>query len=361
MSADPGQDASVIVEVDGRAGRLTLNRPRAINALDHQMVQVMARALDEWEHDPQVQTVVITGAGERGLCAGGDIVAIHRDAAALAGNDDDAAAAATASAEFWRDEYRLNARLADYPKPILAVMDGIVMGGGVGISGHVSHRIATERTRLAMPEVGIGLVPDVGGTWLLSRLDDELGTYAALTSKNLSGADVLALGLATAYVPTQSLPGLLSALAQQPVDEALTAHAEAAPESALAGLAPQIAHAFAGDDIAQIVDRLTGSDVPELDKAATAIAGGSPMALAVTLHALRAARSDRSLRESLHREYRTSLRCLQYPDLAEGIRAKVIDKDGQPQWARTADQISPADVESFTRALPDGLELDLTD
>lgn len=359
MSGEQQSTEQVIVEVDGRAGRLTLNRPRSINALDHSMVQLMASALDEWENDPQVQTVVITGAGERGLCAGGDIVAIHRDADALGARPDDAAAAATGSAAFWRDEYRLNARLAEYSKPILAVMDGIVMGGGVGISGHVSHRVATDRTRLAMPEVGIGLVPDVGGTWLLSRLADELGTYAALTSKNLSGADAVGLGLATHFVPAEGLPAMLADLAQQPVDEVLAAHSAPAPVSGLDELRPLIATAFAGGELAEITARLADSEVPALAEAATAMAGMSPMASAVTLHALRAARDDRSLRDSLHREYRTSLRCLQYPDLAEGIRAKVIDKDGRPNWAATPDTIDSAAVESFTRPLGD-LELDLT-
>lgn len=177
---DSGPEPEVLVHTEGRAGFLTLNRPRAINALTHAMVRRIDEALTAWEHDPAVETVVIRGAGERGLCAGGDIRAIH----------DDARAGGTATPDFWRDEYRLNAKIARYPKPYVAFMDGIVMGGGVGVSGHGSVRIVTERSRIAMPETGIGFVPDVGGTYLLSRAPGELGTHLALTGAQADAADL---------------------------------------------------------------------------------------------------------------------------------------------------------------------------
>ena len=167
----PTGTTDVLLRTEGRPGFLTLNRPRAIKALTHPMVLAVDAALTDWEHDPAVTTVVIKGAGERGLCAGGDIRAIH----------DDARAGGSASAAFWRDEYRLNARIARYPKPYVALMDGIVMGGGVGVSAHGSVRVVTERSRVAMPETGIGFVPDVGGTYLLGRAPGELGTPLALT------------------------------------------------------------------------------------------------------------------------------------------------------------------------------------
>ena len=170
-----GQQAdapSVLVRTEGRTGRIVLNRPQALNALNHDMVRLIDRALTAWEHDPAVETVVVTGAGDRGLCAGGDIRVVHDDA-----RDGDG----TASAAFWRDEYHLNARIARYPKPYVAVMDGIVMGGGVGVSAHGSVRVVTERSRIAMPETGIGFVPDVGGTRLLAHAPGELGTHLALT------------------------------------------------------------------------------------------------------------------------------------------------------------------------------------
>ena len=181
MPSTTPPEPPVIATVEHGVGTLTLNRPKAINALNHEMVGLISTALTRWAADPDVSTVVVTGAGERGLCAGGDILAIHRDASDLEGAGD-VAATLSASAQFWRDEYRLNAAIADYPKPYVALMDGIVMGGGVGISGHGNTRVVTDRTRLAMPEVGIGLVPDVGGTRLLAQAPDELGTYAALRS-----------------------------------------------------------------------------------------------------------------------------------------------------------------------------------
>ncbi|MYR13875.1 enoyl-CoA hydratase/isomerase family protein, partial [Streptomyces sp. SID724] len=181
----------VLVHTEGRTGVVTLNRPKALNALTRTMVETIAAALDRWEHDHGVATVVITGAGERGLCAGGDIRSIHKDAKA----------GGKASAAFWRDEYRLNARIARYPKPYVAVMDGIVMGGGVGVSAHGSVRIVTERSGVAMPETGIGFVPDVGGTYLLALAPGELGTHLALTGAVVGAGDALLCGLADHFVP----------------------------------------------------------------------------------------------------------------------------------------------------------------
>ncbi len=206
----PTGTADVLLRTEGRAGFVTLNRPRALNALTHAMVLAVDEALTAWEHDPAVETVVIDGAGERGLCAGGDIRAIH----------DDARAGGTASAAFWRDEYRLNARIARYPKPYVALMDGIVMGGGVGISAHGSHRVVTERSRVAMPETGIGFVPDVGGTYLLGRAPGELGTHLALTGTPVGAADAILAGLADRYVPAAGLPALADDLTRLPAGEA---------------------------------------------------------------------------------------------------------------------------------------------
>lgn len=342
--------APVTADVVDGVGELTLNRPESINALDAEMVEIMAAALRRWVEDDAVRAVVVSGAGLRGLCAGGDIVAIHRDAAALRGADD-AALAACDSAAFWRAEYRMNAEIADYPKPYVAIMDGIVMGGGVGISGHGNTRIVTDRTRLAMPEVGIGLVPDVGGTWLLAQLPDELGTYVALTSVHLNGADAIALGLADHYVPADRLDDFRAAVGAGTVDQALAAFAVEPPASDLAAERDWIAQVFAADSVEEIVAGCRELGTEQAQRAAEKIATKSPTALAVTLGALRVARTESSLREALRREYRTSLRCLAHPDLAEGIRAQVIDKDRNPQWAPRAD------VAAFTAPLAPELEL----
>jgi len=197
-------EPEVLIRRQGRLGHIVLNRPKAINALTHTMVREILAVLAGWENDDGVAAVLLTGSGERGLCAGGDVVAIYRDA--LAGG--------SATAAFWADEYTLNARIARYPKPYVALMDGLVLGGGVGLSAHGSLRIVTERTRIGMPEVSIGFVPDIGGTWLLSRAPGELGTHLALTAGQASGPDAIVLGLAGYFVSSDRLPALAAALAE---------------------------------------------------------------------------------------------------------------------------------------------------
>ncbi|MFB7864954.1 enoyl-CoA hydratase/isomerase family protein [Streptomyces sp. NPDC056069] len=323
MSVPTGlPEPEVLVHTEGRAGFLTLNRPRAINALTHGMVRRIDEALTAWEHDPAVTTVVLRGAGERGLCAGGDIRAIH----------DDARAGGTATVGFWRDEYRLNARVARYPKPYVAFMDGIVMGGGVGVSAHGSVRIVTERSRVAMPETGIGFVPDVGGTHLLSRAPGELGTHLALTGTPARAADAILAGLADHFVPAADLPALAAALTTEPAPEAVARFARPAPEGDLAARRAWIDACYAADTVEGIVERLTDSGVPEAKETATVLLTRSPTALKATLSAVRRARAQASLEETLNMEFRLSCAALASPDLVEGIRAQVVDKDRNPRW-----------------------------
>ncbi|MFF5302757.1 enoyl-CoA hydratase/isomerase family protein [Streptomyces sp. NPDC013161] len=334
-----GTDDSVLVRVEGRAAYLTLNRPKALNALTHQMVRRIDGALTAWEHDPSVETVVLTGAGERGLCAGGDIRAIHNDA-----RDGDG----SASAAFWRDEYRLNARIARYPKPYVAIMDGIVMGGGVGVSAHGSFRIVTERSRIAMPETGIGFVPDVGGTYLLGLAPGELGTHLALTGASLGASDALHCDLADHYVPSQSLPELLTALAHAPVREVIDRYAREAPPGELAAAQAWIDACYTADTVEGIVERLLDHGDSAAKQAAETLLAKSPTALKVTLVALRRARRLGPLEKVLDQEYRVSCAALATPDLVEGIRAQVIDKDRTPHWSPpTLAEVSDADVERF--------------
>ena len=355
---EPVNDPPVISRIDGAIGRLILNRPKAINALDHEMVGIFGERLHAWAHDDTVAAVLVSGAGERGLCAGGDIVAIHRDAAAIAlgASPTDSSAQSSLSAGFWRDEYRLNALIAEYPKPYVVLMDGIVMGGGVGISAHGNTRVVTERTRLAMPETGIGFVPDVGGTHLLARIPDELGTYLALTAGSVTGSDAIAVGLADHYVPSDRLDTLTERIVAVGVDAALTEVADEPPVSELWAQREWIAAAFAGDSVPEIVGRCRDLATPESTRAADAISRKSPTALAVTLRSLRTAATEASLHDALVREYRVSLRCLQSPDLAEGIRAQVIDKDRNPAWQPAGlDDVGDSDVEPYFAALPDDL------
>ncbi|MFJ9693909.1 enoyl-CoA hydratase/isomerase family protein [Kitasatospora sp. NPDC101183] len=313
----------VLLHREGRAGLIVLNRPKALNALTHAMVGRIAGALDAWEQDRTVETVVLTGAGERGLCAGGDIVAIHR---AATGGDHSAAE------EFWRDEYRLNARIARYPKPYVAVMDGIVMGGGVGVSAHGRVRIVTERTRIAMPETGIGFVPDVGGTYLLGLAPGELGTHLALTAGSIGAGDALLCGLADHFVPAERLPALLDDLAVEPVHEALERHVSTAPPGRLAEQREWIDDCYAAPTVEEILERLRACGRPEAEEAADRITANSPTAVKVTLAALRRARALGPLEAVLDQEFRTSCAALATADLPEGIRAQVIDKDRTPRW-----------------------------
>ncbi|MEU0967389.1 enoyl-CoA hydratase/isomerase family protein [Streptomyces sp. NPDC005917] len=334
-----GAADDVLVQVTGRSAHLTLNRPKALNALSHTMVLRIAEALTEWEHDPAVETVVITGAGERGLCAGGDIRAVHDDA-----RDGDG----TASAAFWRDEYRLNARIARYPKPYVAIMDGIVMGGGVGVSAHGSVRIATERSRIAMPETGIGFVPDIGGTHLLALAPGELGTHLALTGAQIGAADALSCGLADHCVPSDRIGRLIADLADRPVHETLTRHVRPAPEGELARDRHWIDVCYAADTVEEIVQRLLAHGDPAAKETAETLLTRSPTALKVTLAALRRARRLGSLERVLDQEYRVSCAALATHDLVEGIRAQVVDKDRNPRWSpATLAEVSDADVDRF--------------
>ena len=317
------EHAEVLVERHGQLGQLILNRPQAMNALNHAMVKAVAQALDDWETDDGVTTILFSGAGERGLCAGGDIVSIYHDART----------GGSGSEQFWRDEYHLNARIRRYPKPIVTLMDGVVLGGGVGISAHASHRIVTERSRIGMPETGIGFVPDVGGTYLLAHAPGELGTHAGLTGAMVSGADAILMGLANHYVDSAHLPTLLAELAERSVSSVVGRYGQVPPESALAQARWWIDTAYASDDAGRILERLARVGDPAATAAAETIAAKSPTAVTVTLAALRRARALPSLEEALNQELRVSLRALRWPDFAEGIRAQLVDKDRNPRWA----------------------------
>ncbi|MDN3258857.1 enoyl-CoA hydratase/isomerase family protein [Streptomyces sp. CSDS2] len=341
----PRTAGPVLLRQEGRAAYLTLNRPEALNALNHVMVRRIGEALTAWEHDPAVETVVITGAGERGLCAGGDIRAVHDDA-----RDGDG----TASAAFWRDEYHLNARIARYPKPYVAVMDGIVMGGGVGVSAHGDVRVVTERSRIAMPETGIGFVPDVGGTHLLGRAPGELGTHLALTGAQIGAGDVLLCGLADHYLPSESLPSFLADLAARPVAEALARHEQRPARGTLADQRAWIDACYAVGTVEEIVARLFAHGGPEAKEAAETLLAKSPTSLKVTLAAIRRARRLGSLERVLDQEYRVSCAALGSPDLVEGVRAQIIDKDRRPRWSpATLAEVTDADVARFFAPLGD--------
>ncbi len=342
MSADAADD-EVLFEQRGHLGLITLNRPRAINALNHAMVRAMADALTRWADDDTVQTVAITGAGDRGLCAGGDIVSLYEDAISGDGKS---------SAEFWFDEYHLNAQISRYPKPIVAIQDGIVLGGGIGISAHASHRVVTERSKLGLPEVGIGFVPDVGATWLLSHAPGELGTYVALTAGSVGAADAITIGLSDTFVSSDRLPKLLTALETMDASEAIMLLATDAGDPPLCAARGWIDDAFSASSIAAIIGRLRTAGETDADKAADTMMQRSPMALTLTLESLRRASELNSLEEALEQEYRVSRRAHAAPDFAEGVRAQVIDKDRNPLW-QPLGAMDDRTIESYFQPLDD--------
>ena len=343
-SGEGDPEASVLVRVHDGIGHLTLNRPRAINALSHEMVGLMQSALDGWAGDDAVRVVLVDGAGERGLCAGGDIVAIYEDARA----------GGTASVDYWSDEYRLDATIAGYAKPVVVLMDGIVMGGGVGISTHASHRVVEERSTVAMPEVGIGFVPDVGGPFRLARSPGQLGLHAALTGTRLTATDAIHLGLADVLVPRDRRDQLLAGLAGGDVDAAIAAVAEAVPDSPLAAERSWIDSAYAHDTIEDVLAALESCPGEAAADALAVLRRSSPTSLKVTLRSVREAAADPDLGAALTRDLRIAARCLAGHDFPEGIRAQVIDKDRDPHWdPATLAEVSDADVDAYFAPLGD--------
>ncbi len=339
--------SDLIVGHEGTLGRITLNRPKALNALTYDMVTQMHAALKDFAADDAVAAVLVDGAGERGLCAGGDIRSIYD--AQINGSD--------LPARFWRDEYIMNAYIARYPKPYIAIMDGIVMGGGIGISAHGSHRIVTECTRAAMPEVGIGFSPDVGGTFLLSQTPGELGTFLGLTATAMNAADAIAARFADDHVQSSEIPGLVAALAHTQSPHEIGAAVAACRSTPAQGLFAAnhgwINACFALDSVEEIMAALVVRPEDEAQKAHAAMSRHCPKSLKVALRALREARKIGALEPCLQMEYRVSLACIAAPDMVEGIRAVVVDKDQKPKWSpSTLDEVSPEMVAGYFTARP---------
>jgi enoyl-CoA hydratase len=343
-------EPTVLTRRDGRIGWLTLNRPAALNALDLGMIRAVHAALRQWQDDDGVAAVLVDGAGERAFCAGGDIAVVHRSA----GGDHGIART------LWREEYGMDAAVARYPKPVIALMDGITMGGGLGIAGHASIRVVTERAVLAMPEVAIGLSPDVGGLYLLARAPGEIGVHMALTAARVGPADALHCGLADHDVASGDLAALRAELAgsDEPVAAVVARHARPGGPSSLREDQVWIDACYRDGPAEEIVERLRARPEPGAAKAADVIESAAPTAVKVTLRAARGARAMTSVEQCLRQDYRLITRFLAHPDLREGIRAAVIDKDRTPRWrpARLTD-VPDADVEAFFAPLSDELVL----
>lgn len=317
----------------GRAGRITFTRPKALNALTHEMALAIHQALDDWRDDPDVALVVIDAEGDRAFCAGGDIAAVYRSG--LEGDHQ-------IGRDFFRDEYLMNAAIADYPKPVIAFMQGFVMGGGVGVGGHASDRIVGDSTQIAMPESTIGLIPDVGGTWLLSRAPGRIGEYLMLTSDRMGPGDAIHAGFADYYLPESDWPALIARLEE--TGDSAAIRGQTPPP---APLADRDLAALGGDSLSGIVAELEAAGDEATLKP---IRRNSPLSMAAGLAMIRAARGDHRIQDALAREYRFTYRATEMGDFIEGVRAQIIDKDRNPQWHADA---SDAHVQAMLASLGD--------
>jgi enoyl-CoA hydratase len=315
-------EASVIARRDGRVGRILLNRPRALNALDLGMIRAIRAALEEWRFVPEVHAVVIEGASDRAFCAGGDIRAIRTHA--MAGEHG-------AVETFFADEYALNRAIAEYPKPYVALIDGICMGGGIGVSVHGTARVATEAALFAMPETAIGFFPDIGASYFLPRLPGALGLYLGLTGRRVQGGDAVHAGLATHFVPKARLPALSAALAEDGI-AALGAFAEAPPAFGLAPHRAGIDRCFGAGSVDGVLRALAAEDSAWSRETEATLRGMSPSSVLWSF-ALITGGAHRDLAQCLDAELALTRHATRHPDFHEGVRAMVVDKDRAPRWS----------------------------
>lgn len=345
-------EPEVIIGAENGVGTLTLNRPQGLNALTRNMVQVLDRQLSDWAQDDQIQAVVLQGAGDKAFCAGGDIRALY----------DSYQAGDTLHRVFFEEEYALDQRIHNYSKPVLSLMNGFVMGGGMGVAQGASVRVVSDRARLAMPETGIGFFPDVGATYFLGRLPGRLGEYLAVTGIQLGAGDSVYAGLADVYLPEavyQNLPGLLAEMdlsSVESVTAGLGAHSGIVPAAPLESLQAIIDDVFSGDSVPAIRDRLrtltddqgqTESIRRWAEKTLATLDGRSPMGMAVALELVHRGR-NLTLAQSFALEMHLVLQWFDDGDIVEGIRALIVDKDKNPRWQpATLDELDPARVKGF--------------
>lgn len=321
--------SDISIRTQGRAGRITLTRPQALNAMTYAMCTAIEDALDGWATDDDVSLVIIDAEGDKAFCAGGDIADLYE-----AGRAGDFAY----GQRFWADEYRLNARIAEYPKPYVAFMQGFTMGGGVGISCHGSHRIVCESSQIAMPECGIGLVPDVGGSLILARAPGRLGEYLGLTAARMGPDDAIFSGFADSYVPRDIWPALIETLCETGDPAAIEASAATPPDGPLRSALPRIDALFAGEALRDILNALNADTSDFAADTLKKLARNSPLSMACAVemtHRLRGPSAD--IRRALELEYRFTFRAMEHGDFLEGIRAAVIDKDRAPNWQHDLD------------------------
>jgi enoyl-CoA hydratase len=338
----------ILCERRGKSGHITLNRPKALNALTLPMIRVMDPQLRAWASDPSVETIVLTGAGEKAFCAGGDVRAVYEAGKGINGADK------ALTRDFFFEEYRLNRLIHRYAKPYVSLIDGICMGGGMGLSVNAPIRVVSERAMMAMPETGIGLFPDVGGSHFLSRCPGELGAYLALTGARLKAADMIHARLATHYVPSAKLPALQSALESEAADLALKRFAESAGDAPLAAERARIDACFSGGTLEAILETLGAEGSEWAQKTRATLLTKSPTSMKISLRAVRAGASL-SIEDCLRMEFRMVQGCMRNHDFFEGIRALLVDKDNAPKWQPASlAAVTPAMVDSYFAPVPAG-------
>ena len=330
----------IIIRKTGRAGYITLNRPKALNALTWDMCLAIEDALDSWRNDPDVALIVIDGAGERAFCSGGDIADMY--ATGQRGDFD-------YGQRFWRDEYRLNAKIYNFTKPIVSFLHGFTMGGGVGVGCHAAQRIVCETSQIAMPECSIGLVPDVGGSLILAKAPGHCGEYLGLTGDRMDAGDAIYVGFADHFVPQDAWDGLKDTLISTGDTAAIEAAAKPAPQARLADWQAEIDRCFAGTSLGDIYQALTGHDSPASAQARKLMDRNAPLGMAVATQIIQSVRRDPRIENALDHEFRFTYRCGAQGDFIEGIRAAIIDRDRTPKWQHASWQdVSAADVAAMT-------------
>ena len=339
--------ADIDIRISGQTGRITLNRPKALNALTYAMCLEIESALDAWRDNPQVKMIVIDAAGERAFCAGGDIAEMY--ASGTQGDFE-------YGRKFWRDEYRMNARLFEFPKPVASFMQGFTMGGGVGVGCHASHRVVGDSSQIAMPECGIGLVPDVGGSYLLAHAPGRLGEYLGTTGTRMKAADAILAGFADYHISETDWPALIRELEETGDWTKIDKAAQSPPDGRLKELLAPINRNFAGDSLYDILRALENDESAFAADTLKIMRRNAPLSMACTVEMVHRLRSSNSIRPALEMEYRFTSRSMEHADFLEGIRAAIIDKDRAPKWKHDLGDPLSLEVTKMLMPLPKGAD-----